>query len=112
MNASPLLGGGRSPSRRVFTLMLKSFPGRLSDKQDTNEMARKTSASNVPGIAKITARKPGTLPEADICGRHDRCLDRAVHCDLDLLGFAAGDRVAYDGGPFDVIGALSVPANT
>ncbi|CCE29452.1 uncharacterized protein CPUR_03145 [Claviceps purpurea 20.1] len=44
-------------SRRLYTVIIKSFPVRLSDKQDTTEIARRMSASNGP-IVKVTARKP------------------------------------------------------
>ncbi|KAG5985802.1 hypothetical protein E4U52_000906 [Claviceps spartinae] len=44
-------------SRRLYTVIVKSFPVRLSDKQDQTEIARRLSASNGP-IAKVTARKP------------------------------------------------------
>ncbi|KAG5914831.1 hypothetical protein E4U61_005298 [Claviceps capensis] len=44
-------------SRRLYTVIIKSFPVRLSDKQDTTEIANRISASNGP-IAKVTARKP------------------------------------------------------
>ncbi|KAG6302337.1 hypothetical protein E4U09_003222 [Claviceps aff. purpurea] len=45
-------------SRRLFTIIVKSFPVRLSDKQDTTEMVKQLIASNGPGIAKVTTRKP------------------------------------------------------
>ncbi|KAG6238348.1 hypothetical protein E4U23_008192 [Claviceps purpurea] len=44
-------------SRRLFTIIVKSFPVRLSDKQDTTEMVKQLIAFNGPGIAKVTTRK-------------------------------------------------------
>ncbi|KAG6060508.1 hypothetical protein E4U32_003440, partial [Claviceps aff. humidiphila group G2b] len=41
-----------------FTIIVKSFPVRLSDKQDTTVMVKRLIASNGPEIAKVTTRKP------------------------------------------------------
>ncbi|KAG6160115.1 hypothetical protein E4U37_001455 [Claviceps purpurea] len=45
-------------SRRLFSFIIKSFPVRLSGKQDATGIAKRMSASNGPGIAKVTTRKP------------------------------------------------------
>ncbi|CCE34659.1 uncharacterized protein CPUR_08594 [Claviceps purpurea 20.1] len=88
-------------SRRLFTIIVKSFPVRLSDKQDTTEMAKQLIASNGPGIAKVTTRKPRgsstfspLIVAVDSVETANRLCDNGIVYESEIF-----DAMPYNGAP-------------